>query len=250
MSNLGVSRFGTLQQLVVLRRYALPQRPKLVVWFFFEGNDLYDDQEFENMLVYLQDHDTRELGSEPRSRFDWPRFWRAPFVRSTYGLLRRSPHPLIHKALPDHGWYRDQSGVAHQLFYYNYAALPFTDYEQERFETTKATFREGLELSRSQGVSMALVFVPMKFRVYGEFCSFAPDSPCRLWKPWNLPARFAAFCADERLEYLDLSEPMRDAAGAGRLLYAPEASHWNADGHAFVAGQLLSVWNRLGLDAR
>ena len=250
VSNLGVSGFGTLQQLVVLRRYALPQRPKLVLWFFFEGNDLYDDQEFENMLVYLQDQDIRELGSEPRSRVDWPRFWRASFLRNTYGLLRRASHPLIHKALPDHGWYRDQSGVPRRLFYFNYAALPFTDYEQERFETTKATFREGLELSRAQGVSVVLVFVPMKFRVYGEFCSFAPDSPCRHWKPWNLPARFAAFCADEGLECLDLSEPMRDAAGAGRLLYAPEDSHWNAAGHAFVADQVLSVWNRLGLDVR
>ncbi len=120
------------------------------------------------MLVYLQDHDIRELGSEPRSRVDWPQFWRASFVRNTYGLLRRASHPLIPKALPDHGWYRDQSGVLRQLFYYNYAALPFADYEQERFETTKATFREGLELSRAQGVSMVLVFVPMKFRVYAS----------------------------------------------------------------------------------
>ena len=43
---------------------------------------------------------------------------------------------------------------------------------------------------------------------------------------------------------------MRDAAGTSRLLYAPEDSHWNADEHAFVADQLLSVWNRLGLDVR
>ena len=250
VSNLGVSGFGTLQQLVVLRLYALPQRSKLVVWFFFEGNDLYDDQEFENMLVYLEDHDIRELGSEPRSGVDWPRIWRASFIRNAYGLLRRSSHPLIHKAMPAHGWYRDQNGVLRQLFYYNYAALPFTDYEQERFETTKATFREGFELSRAHGVSMALVFVPMKFRVYGEFCSFASDSPCRRWTPWNLPAKFASFCAEEGLECLDLSTPMRDAAGAGRLLYAPEDSHWNADGHAFVADQLRSVWIQLGLDTR
>ena len=250
VSNFGVSGFGTLQQLIVLRRYALVQRPKLVVWFFFEGNDLYDDQEFENALIYLQDHDIREFGSDPSHGVDWPQFRRASFLRNAYGLLRRTAHPLVHKALPAHGWYRDQAGALHQLFYFNYAALPFTGYEQERFDTTKAAFREGLELGRERGVAMALVFVPMKFRVYGEFCSFAPESPCQQWTPWNLPARFRAFCVEDGIDCVDLSEPMQQAAAAGRLLYAPEDSHWNADGHAFVAQQVQAVWNRLGLDAR
>ncbi len=250
VSNLGVSGFGTLQQLVVLRRYALPQRPKLVVWFFFEGNDLYDDQEFENMLVYLEDHDIGGLGAEPSSGVDWPLLRHASFVANTYGLLRRTAHPLIHKALPAHGWYRDQDGVPRRLFYYNYAALPFTDYEQERFKTTKAAFREGRELARAHGVAVVLVFVPMKFRVYGEWCSFAPNSPCQHWRPWDLPTRFASFCAEESFECVDLSVAMGGAAATGRLFYAPEDSHWNPAGHAFVADQVLSVWNRLGLDAR
>jgi hypothetical protein len=43
---------------------------------------------------------------------------------------------------------------------------------------------------------------------------------------------------------------MGGAVATGRLLYAPEDSHWNPAGHAFVADQVLSVWNRLGLDAR
>ena len=249
VSNLGVSGFGTLQQLVVLRRYALPQRPKLVVWFFFEGNDLYDDQEFENMLVYLQDQNIRELGSDLDLGLDWPRYRRASFVRNAYGLLRRASHPLVHKALPAHGWYRDQTGVLHRLFYFNYAALPFTNYEQDRFEKTGTAFREGIELGREQGVPVVLFFVPMKFRVYGEFCSFAPESPCRRWKPWNLPTRFTAFCSEEDIDCVDLSEPMRDAAASGRLLYAPEDSHWNREGHAFVAQQVQAVWNRLGLDS-
>ena len=202
------------------------------------------------MLVYLEDHDIGELGSEPPSGFDWPLFRRASFVRNVYGRLRRASHPLIHQALPAHGWFLDQDGVPRQLFYFNYAALPFTDYEQERFETTKAAFREGLGLARAQGVSLALVFVPMKFRVYSTWCSFAADSPCHQWTPWDLPTRFAAFCAEEDLECVDLSVPMGTAAAAGQLLYAPEDSHWNVAGHAFVADQVLSIWNRLVLDAR
>jgi hypothetical protein len=249
VSNLGVSGYGTAQQLVVLRRYALAMNPKLVAWFFFEGNDLYDDQEFENMLAYLEDHDIEDVGSNPPSGFDWSRYRRASFVTNAYGLLRRISHPLVQMPLPAHGRYRDQTDTLRQVFFHDYAALTFTDYEHERFETTKSAFREGVALAREQGVAVALFFIPMKFRVYGELCSFDPDSPCRRWTPWDLPSRFLTFCAEEGLHCVDLSEPMHAAAAAGRLLYAQEDSHWNPEGHAFVARQVQAVWQRLHLDA-
>lgn len=249
VANLGVSGFGTLQELAVLRRYGLPLRPKLVAWFFFEGNDLYDDQEFENALIYLREHGGYNADPVQPVRLDWRRFQRASFVRNAYGLLRRTTHPLIRQALPPHGWYRDWTGAMHRLFYHNYAALPLTDYERERLDTTTSAFREGSTLAREHGVTITLFFVPIKFRVYGEFCTFARNSPCRHWQPWALPTRFAALCAAEDLDCVDLSEPMRDAAEAGQLLYAAEDSHWNPAGHAFVAEQVLAVWRRLGLDA-
>lgn len=50
--NLGVSGYGSLQELKVLEKYALRLEPRLVAWFFFEGNDLDDDQIFENAMAY------------------------------------------------------------------------------------------------------------------------------------------------------------------------------------------------------
>ena len=250
VSNLGVSGFGTLQELVVLRRYALQLKPRLVAWFFFEGNDLYDDQDFENTMLYLQDHDVQELGFNLPLGLDWPRFRRASFLRNAYGLLRRTSHPLINKALPANGWYQDRHGTTHRLFYHDYAALPFTDYEEERFKQTKKAFQAGIKLGRTQGTQVMLFFVPMKFRVYGEFCSFASESPYQHWEPWDLPTRFSTFCSEEGIDCVDLSVPMRNAAASGQLLYAPEDSHWNREGHEFVAEQIQAVWNRLGLDSQ
>ena len=74
VANLGVSGYGTLQELLVLRRDALPRQPRLVAWFFFEGNDLYDDQEFENTLLFLEDHDVEDLGFDLGVGVDWPPF--------------------------------------------------------------------------------------------------------------------------------------------------------------------------------
>ena len=48
VANLGVAGYGSKQELIVLRGDAADLKPKVVVWFFFEGNDLYDDQNFEN----------------------------------------------------------------------------------------------------------------------------------------------------------------------------------------------------------
>jgi hypothetical protein len=245
VTNLAVSGYGTLQQLAVLRRYALPLRPRLVAWFFFEGNDLYDDQSFEDTMLYLEDHDVEDLGFDLGLRFDWPRFRRASLVRNAQRWLRRSTHPLIPQPLPPHGWFLDNTGTRQLLAYHDYAALTFTDYEAERFAVTQRALREGVALGRDNGAVVVPIFVPMKFRIYGGHCTFTPESPCRHWQPWNLAERFNTFCADEGFTCVDLTPLMRAEAAAGRLLYAAEDSHWNEAGHQFVAAQLDALWQRL-----
>src|SRR5262249_43719955 len=42
VANLGQSHYGPQQELVVLQRYGIPLSPKIVIWFFFGGNDLVD----------------------------------------------------------------------------------------------------------------------------------------------------------------------------------------------------------------
>ena len=45
--NLGQAAYGLKQELGVLRRFALPLRPRLVLWFLFGGNDLRDVELYE-----------------------------------------------------------------------------------------------------------------------------------------------------------------------------------------------------------
>ncbi len=54
--NLGYASQGPLCKLAVLTEYALPLKPKVVLWFHYEGNDLRDLQEEANtdLLRYLQ----------------------------------------------------------------------------------------------------------------------------------------------------------------------------------------------------
>jgi hypothetical protein len=270
VANLGQSGYGTLQELEVLQRFGLPLQPKLVAWFFFEGNDLYDDQEYENSLIYLREHGTFETAgsnrleaqdddgsggqsrrgkSEARSR-DWSKRWaefrKASFTRHAFRTLRRMSHAVVPNGTPNFGWFQDKQGRHHRLYFYEYALLEFTDYEQERFAVTQEALLSARRECEEQDARLVVFFIPMKFRVYEDHCSFPPHSPCSAWTAWDLDRRFADFCEAEGIECVDLTPLMSAAAAEGHLLYAPEDSHWSAEGHRFVAERLLEAWLRTG----
>ncbi len=233
--NLGVSGYGSLQELKVLEKYALPLGPRTILWFFFEGNDLDDDQDFENAMAF-------ERGvpapPEPAAR-RWRGFVNRSFTMNAFMQLRESGDRLVPNGIDSFGWFRERGGAVHRFYFFDfYATRTLGDYERERFETTKATFRRGQEICRARNIRLVAFYIPMKFRVYGDFCTYPAGSPCAGWRPWDLEARFAAFCREAGIAFVSLTEPMRRAAAAGDVAYAPEDSHWNAAGHAFVARQV------------
>ncbi len=239
--NLGVSGYGSLQELKVLETYALPLKPQMVPWFFFEGNDLDDDQNFENAMAYEQGLPA------PRSSISAPRRWHdfldRSFTMNVFWQLRETSDWLVPNGIDSFGWFRDRGGADHRFFFFDfYATRTLGDYESARFETTKATLRRGDEIARQRGIKLIVFFVPMKFRVYGDFCRFPAGSPCTRWHPWDLETRLAAFCRNAGIDFVSLTGPMRRAAAAGEVLYAPEDSHWNAAGAAFVARQVAASW--------
>ena len=54
--NLGVGGFGPLLELAALQEYAAPLKPPVVVWAFFEGNDLNIDLPRETQSHFLQSY--------------------------------------------------------------------------------------------------------------------------------------------------------------------------------------------------
>ena len=241
VANLGVSGYGTMQELKVFERYALPLGPRMAAWFFFEGNDLDDDQTFENAMAYEQGVPAPSAPT-PRS-VRWREFLKRSFTANAFMQLREMSDGLVPNGIDSFGWFRDREGAVHRFYFFDfYATRALGEYERERFETTKATFRQGAAIAREHGIRLVVFYIPIKFRVYGEFCAFPAGSPCPGWHPWDLETRFAAFCREAGIEFVSLTEPMRGAAAAGDLLYAPEDSHWNAAGHAFVAEQVAALW--------
>ena len=99
VANLGVACYGTMQALRVLEGDALLRQPRIAAWFFFEGNDLYEDQSFEDALLGepLSSEETTPHPQGLTRNHGWNQ---RSFVLNAFGRLRRWVHPLIPNRAP------------------------------------------------------------------------------------------------------------------------------------------------------
>src|SRR5262249_18615199 len=88
VANLGVAGYGTLQELRVLKGDALARKPKVIAWFFFEGNDLYDDQRFENFLA-APPPSKEETAPRPEGLVHGDNWIERSFVINAFRWIRR-----------------------------------------------------------------------------------------------------------------------------------------------------------------
>lgn len=239
VANLGVAGYGAAQELLVLKLDALPLEPRAVIWFFFEGNDLYNDHEFENALLAPREVRATAL----TARHGWRR---RSFARNAYAQLRLLLYPLVPRHYPH---YASLTGGPHhgqKILFWPEAAAPWTDFERSRWERAQHTLREAAEVTQTHDVKLLLIYVPIKFRVYREFIDLLPGGELRGWTLWPLPELFAEFCRSEGLACLDLTDLLRDSVRAGGMPHALADSHWSPEGHQLIARKLEETLTSLG----
>jgi hypothetical protein len=242
VANLGVAGYGPAQELIALRRDAMPLGPGTVIWFFFEGNDLYNDHQFENVL--LAPREVRATAWTTQHRW-----WRRSLLRSAHAQLRLALAPIVPGHCPHFGIVTAGPHRGEKVLFWPEAAVPWTAFEQAQWEKTRRTLRTAAAETRAHGARLLLVYVPIKFRVYRDFIDVPPGSEVRDWTLWPLPELFARFCRDEGLACLDLTGPFRDAVRAGGMPHASTDSHWSAEGHRLVADRLTETLAWLGRGA-
>jgi len=239
VANLGVAGYGTAQELIALNRDAMPLQPRVVIWFFFEGNDLYNDDLFESILLT-----PREMRATPLT--DGHGWWRRSFVRNALAQLRLVLYPLVPGHCPHFGTVSVGPHRGQKVLFWPEAAVPWTQFERERWDRAQHTLREAARATRERDVNLLLVYVPMKFRVYRDFIELPPGSELRDWMVWPLPDLFAQLCRAEGLACLDLTGLLRDSVRTGGMPHAPTDSHWSPEGHRLIARALEEMLTSLG----
>lgn len=228
VSNLGCSGYGPQQEKIALERYGLPLKPKYVVWFFFEGNDLLDVPRYEEAR--------RTGGQDPRKTRFLARSLTANLARRLALFVTRPRGQDSIEARRRMGIFR--RGSEPVRLYFAFAAGPLSGQDRASLAQAQGSIRAAVELARGAEARFLLAFVPTKFRVHAGLVDFAPATLCATWRSNELPELLARFAEEERIEWLDLTPPLRAAAEKGELVYFADDGHWSPRGHAVAAAAI------------
>jgi PAS domain S-box-containing protein len=233
VANLGISGYGPQQELIVLKRYALPLHPKTIVWVFYEGNDLRDVDQYEN---------DRQVISRPqnhRSALAW--FWDRSFTRNLLSTVVRVRQKCEVGSNTDYfAIVKDAEGKERRQYFLAdvYSA---TNRESEALGTTRASLTAAYQFSREQGIRLSVVFAPAEFRVYSGLSNVVEVSEkAKHWVVNDLPERLRTIVAgiSPQIDYLDLTPIFRAETEEGIPVFLSDDTHWTNEGHRLVAQAL------------
>jgi len=225
-ANLGQATYGPLQELVVLKRYALPLHPQLVIWLFSEDSDV------EDVISYHQ-----TMRNKPTF---WKAFWARSFTRSAAMLVRVLIHPPSKASGRNYsGAFQTADGKSVNIYFEKHP--PVLNGERlKAIDESVATVATAQKLLAAQGARLIFVFVPMKYTVYRSFCHYPPESKAGTWGSNDLAERLRAglASASPQTGFVDLTPAFLQAARAGEVAYYPDDLHWNPSGQKIAAETL------------
>ena len=230
VANLGQSGYGPQQELIVLKRYALPLHPKSVVWVFYEGNDLVDANSYAMKATFLaslwDSMDTVWDRSLTKNSLSW-------LMRFVQGCV---PNQRFEGA---HGTVLDDEGRKHRLYFMDHStSVSLTTQEIDALQKSVAAIEEAYQLVQNEGARLIVVFAPTTLRVYGEIADFEKaGGDIKWWEVNDLPDRLRKMISEisPDIGYLDLTPALKSAARKNSLVFLPDDTHWSSEGHRVVA---------------
>ena len=233
VANLGISGYGPRQELIVLKRYALPLHPKTIIWVFYEGNDLKDVAQYE------KNH--RIMSSRKHHQSAPARFWARSFTRNLLSAVLRVRQGCQVDANTDYfAIVKDTEGKERRLYFL--ADLDSaTDRESEAESATRSSLTAAYQLSVDQGIRLVVVFAPAEFRVYSGLSNVMEVSgKAKQWVVNDLPERLRKIVAgiSPQIDYLDLTPIFKAEIEEGIPIFLSDDTHWTNEGHRIVAQAL------------
>jgi hypothetical protein len=234
VENMGVAGYGTLQNLIALDKDSPKLDPKVAVFFFFEGNDLYDDFKIEAMWNIWQP----DYAASPQGMARFHEYSQRSFVKNMLHYLMRWADPIAPNKAPFWGAIKSGPRRGERVLFADYAAIAWSDWVNARWQSALGAMRKAAAIAQGRGVTPVFVFLPIKERVYWPYVELAPKAGMESWSFWPIRDDFAKFCRDLNVPCLDLTEPFQADVAAGGMPYLPTDTHWSPEGHEKVAALL------------
>lgn len=216
--NLGQRGDGPLAGLATIREFATPKTPTLVVWFYFEGNDMPGDFTRELRTPLLRKYLDPAFGQRLMARSDQVSAAFAAYIDARLAQPNRS---LRSKAASRSLWRRDVAGVV--SLYRLRRAFGFADYPDNGIVGSYAQVIQGAkETIAGWNGQLALVYLPARRR-------FVSSGSRRILDRYRAAVHKTAMTHD--IPILDLTEFF--AAHNDPVALFNE--HYNEAGHQLVA---------------
>ena len=228
--NLGRGAYGPQQELIVLRRYGLSYRPRVVIWQLFEGNDLAD----ASVFAKWKKNPEAQVGSFKQ------RYMENSLLADWIPRVRRPPahFPVVKFK------YTDGTESLISLRYQYDPDAPSKN--PEGFAETTKAIETGYQLCQSQGVKLVVVLVQPMLRVLEPYLFFERQEDSARYLPKagvdvrDFSNRMADFCGQVGCSFVDTYTALRNAAAVdNRNLYVPVDEHLDVTGHEVVAQALM-----------
>lgn len=227
--NLGRAGYTAATELIVLKKYGLNCRPKVVVWQIAEANDLAEMVIYEKWVSFGR---PRYFDAKPDSaRIEaWQK--RSPTFRLFEALRKNTPRPW-----PLAGTFRDQDGVDHPVRF-----LPGANHEppvrnHPGWPGFSAALLEGAAVCRANNIRLLVLLIPTKARVLTPYTKLTDFAAATFSRPEgdSLGVVLKEFCDSHQIAFADATAPLQEQAKAGRLVYLPYDTHLSPAGHQVVA---------------
>ena len=227
--NLGSSGYGPQQELVVLRRFGLAYRPRLVVWQVTEWNDVIDAQAYR-------------LRDEPAARALPP--WGSLYER--HSPVMRLVSAVVPGRMPSTLGFLGSDGRVEPQMFLPYRPEPHRQMP-EAFEETRRAIRTAFETCRAQGIDFVVLYVPSQVRVLLPYLRFKSEAQRDRFCPGgaadsegDLAHAIRGFCDGMGCRMIDMGPPLRERAAVdNRRIYVRNDPHLGVDGHDEVRKSLV-----------
>jgi len=236
--NLGTGGYGPQEELAILERFGLPARPRIVIWVFYEGNDLMNYHQYRFVMADWDGWVSKHRSYPARSFL--------PNALEATARVTRPENTDRSLAISRAGVLKPPSRMQGQTMYFGYQCPPLTRADRSALLGFAHILRKAKRACDAQDAKLLLTFAPNKWRVHLDSITPGPNSELSQWTINDLPDRLGGIARIEGVDFLDLTPPLRAASASGHVTYYLDDAHWNATGNRSAAIAIADVLRRNG----
>ena len=239
--NLGRAGYSPSSELIVLKKYGLKCKPRIVIWQIAESNELEEEIIFRQWQLQgcppLLDPKYEVLGKASRIQV-WQRYSPSYIL---FNLLRTPT------AWPLEGIFIDQNRQEHPMRFLGLPSRKQLPQGHPGWPLLSESIRQGQAIASAAQIRLVVLLIPMKARIMGHVMrkwirgQFEPAEDIR--RDQSLAHYLASLCHRLGITFIDTSLVLRASAREGEMVYLPFDTHLSFQGHVIIANMIVDALN-------